>query len=246
MTKIISIGIQKGGSAKTASTAALAEALAAAGHSVLAIDFDPQSSLTENYGIDASGQSIAEVIEGSAELKDIAVKIDTGFVLIPADIRLASAEMSLSNRIAREHVLKGLVAGVSSDYVLIDCPPSLGQLTINALTASDYVLIPIRPNAADLRALRLYLQTVETVKTLTNPQLKIAGIFATMADMRLIHHQQAIEQLQAANLGYLGIEIPNGIAMAEAAMAKSSIINYRPDSPQSAAYRQLAKHIETL
>jgi chromosome partitioning protein len=247
MTKIISIGIQKGGSAKTASTAAIAEALVSMGKHVLVIDFDPQASLTENYGIDASGKSIAEAItDNNIGLQDIAVQIEAGFVLIPSDIALATAEMQIPSMVASEQILKGLLADVSADYILIDCPPSLGQLTLNALTASDYVLIPIKPNASDLRALRLYLQTIEVVRAKTNPQLKIGGIFATMADSRLIHHQQAIEQLRGANLGYLDIEIRNGIAVAESAAANKSIVTYRPDSSQAAAYRKIAEYLETL
>jgi chromosome partitioning protein len=247
MTKVISIGIQKGGSAKTASTAAIAEALVEMGKRILVIDLDPQSSLTENYGIDAGGKSIAEVITNSnVSMKDIAVRINPNLVIIPSDIALASAEMQIPSMVASEQILKGLIKDIPLDYILIDCPPSLGQLALNALTASDYVLIPIRPNASDLRALRLYLQTIEVVRAKTNPHLKIAGIFATMADTRLIHHQEAIEQLKNANLGYLDIEIKNGIAVAESAAANMSIVSYRPDSSQAAAYRKIAEHLETL
>lgn len=246
MTKIISIGIQKGGSAKTASTAAIAEALVEAGHSVLAIDLDPQSSLTENYGIDADGKSIAEAIEGTATLQEITVQTETGFYLAPSDIRLALIETTIPGRIGADTLLKQMLAGITADYVLIDCPPSMGKLTINALTASDAVLIPVKPNATDLRALRLFLGTIDLVRTNTNPDLKIGGVFATMTDSRLIHHQQALEQLQNANLGYLGISVKNGVAVAEAAAGYGSIVTYRPNSEQAAAYRAIAKHLETL
>ena len=245
---VISIGIQKGGVGKTTSTAALAEALSLKGYRVLVIDLDPQSSLSEIYRVDTDGRGIGQVLEGELELRDILVKTDTGFFLAPTDISLAETEVSLSGRMESQYILKDVLEQLSgADFVLIDCPPSLGTLTINALVASDYVLIPVEPAILEMRGLRLFLATIERIQKRLNPELKIAGILATKMKSRVVHHRQGIERLKSANLPLLeGIEIASSISVAEAAAAPMSIVSYRPDSPQAQAYTALAEYLETL
>ena len=247
MTKIISIAIQKGGCGKTTSTSALAEALASLGHSVLAIDFDPQCSLSKIYDINSEGNSIAEVIEGTKELKDVVAETETGFFIAPSDIRLAFTETLIPGMMAADFKLKKILAKVTgADYILIDCPPSLGKLTINALTASDYVLTPIQPAIIDLRGLLLFLDTIKLVQENTNADLESAGIFATMVNNRLIHHKDAIAEIKRSGLNLLSPMVTRGVAVAEASADHGSIVTYRPNSKQAKAYIEIAKHLEAL
>lgn len=245
---VISIGIQKGGVGKTTSTAALAESLTLKGYRVLVIDLDPQSSLSEIYRTNANGRGIGQVLEGELELRDILVKTETGFFLAPTDIGLAEIEISLSGRMESQYILKDVLEQIpGADYILIDCPPSLGTLTINALVASDYVLIPVEPAILEMRGLKLFLNTIERIQKRLNPELQIAGILATKTKARVVHHRQGIERLKSANLPLLeGIEIPSSISVAEAAAAPMSIVTYRPESQQALAYNALAEYLETL
>lgn len=238
----------KGGVGKTATAHALGEALANQGRRVLLVDVDPQGSLTQSAGIqDAAGRSLAEVLGGAQPgrlaLADIVQDLGGGLALAPADIALAGAELGLTSRLGRETVLKKVLAPMAINYelVIIDCPPSLGLLTVGALVASDGVLVPTQPQAADLRGLALFLATLETIKDELNPALKVLGVLATFHDARLTHHQEAIEAMRARGLPLLPVTIGRSVRVAEAAGAGQSVTTWEPKNPRAAEYLELAE-----
>lgn len=244
----IAIANQKGGVGKTATAHALGEALAAMGRKVLLVDIDPQASLTQSCGIfDTGGRSLAEVLGGAQPgrlaMGAAIVEVYENLSLAPADIALAGAELGLTSRLGRENVLRKAldILGRRFDIALIDCPPSLGLLTVAALVAADAVLIPTQPQAADLRGLRLFMDTLEQIRAELNPGLEILGVLVTFYDRRYLHHRAAIEAMSVAGLPLLPIMILRSVRVAEAAGGRQSIVTYRPDHPQAAAYNELAE-----
>lgn len=247
---VIAIAGQKGGSGRSSSTYAIAYALAEAGQRVLMVDCDPQASLTATCNVEASGESLAEVIGGSEPgklpLTAVLYEIVPGLDLVPSDIALASSELGMVMRMGRENVLKGVLTAVSQtyDFALLDCPPSLGLMTINALVAATAVVVPIQPQTNDIRALRLFVDTLEKVKTAgLNPSIELIGILPTLVDDRLIHHQEALQILKQSGLAMMPVTITRSVKVAEAAAGGVSIIQYDPDHKISAAYRRVAKEL---
>ena len=247
--KILAISNQKGGVAKTTTALNLGAALAEQGRRVLLVDLDPQSSLTQSLGIMAEGRSMAEVL-GDAEPGDLAItevvqNIAPGLDLAPSDVTLSRAELGLVSRWGREAALKNALAALAGyDVILIDCPPSLALLTVNALVAADGVLCPTQPAAADLRGLSLFMGTLDKVRKQLNPGLQLLGVLVTRLDNRLLAHKQAIETMQKAELPMLPVSIPNTVKVQEAAATKQSILNYDPGNPAAAAYRELASEVQ--
>ncbi len=247
--KTLAIANHKGGVGKTATTHALGELIARDHHlRVLMVDLDPQASLTLAAGIqDAAGQSLAEILGGTrpsrTPLANIVRDLGDNLWLAPADIALAAAELQLVARMGREVVLRKALATVAEDYdlCLIDCPPSLGMLTLNGLAAAQAVLVPAQPTAVDLRALRSFLDSLEAVRSEINPQLTTLGILPTFYDARLSHHAQALEALAGSGAPLLPIRIGRSIRVAEAAAASSSVVSFATDNPQAENYRALAK-----
>lgn len=245
----IAIGNQKGGVGKTAVTHALGVVLAEAGHRVLLVDVDPQASLTGSFGAGEQALTLADVLGGATsgrfDLKHIIVGPQDGLHLAPADISLSATELGLVSRMGRENVLKRALAAVADfyDVVLIDCPPSLGLLTVNALTAANGVLVPTQPQIVDLRGLKLFLDTIEQIKRELNPGLELIGIVPTFYDGRLLHHQEAIEAMSAADLLLLSTRIGRSVRVAEAAAAGQSVVTYAADNPQATAFHELGKEI---
>ncbi len=249
---IICVANHKGGVGKTATAHALGAARAAGGLRVLLVDCDPQSSLTQACGVrEAGGRSLAEVLGGARpgqlSLAEILLEIAPGLTLAPADIALAGAELGLTSRLGREAVLKRALQPVAGkfDLVVVDCPPALGLLTVGALTASDAVLIPTQPQAADLRGLQLFLDTLETIQAELNPGLKVLGVLVTFYDRRLNHHRQAIEAMRAGGLPLLPVMVGRSVRVAEAAGAGESVLSFAPTNPQAGAYGELAKVVRT-
>ena len=247
---VLAIGNQKGGTGKTATTHALGAVLASAGRRVLLIDADPQGSLTGACGIgDTEGRSLAEVVgdtdDGTLALGDVVRTLGPGLDLVPADIALASSELGLVVRMGREGVLKQALTGVAATYdvAIIDCPPSLGLLTINALAAAHGVLIPTQPQIVDLRGLNLFLGTIERVRRALNPDLQIVGIVATFSDGRLVHHRRAVAAMREASLPLLDVTIGRSVRVAESAATGQSVVDFDAGNPRALEYQALGQEV---
>ncbi|HHX45647.1 MAG TPA: ParA family protein [Chloroflexi bacterium] len=248
----IAIANHKGGVGKTATTHVLGTVLAATtGRRVLLVDMDPQSSLTGACGVtDAAGASMTEVLggalAGTLPLRRAIRHLDEGLALAPADLSLSGAELGLVSRMGRENVLRRALADLDGAYdlALIDCPPSLGLLTINALSAAQAVLIPTQAQIVDLRGLRLFLDTLEQVRQEINPTLETLGILLTFFDRRLTHHRDAMDTLLRTGQPVLEVQIGRSVKVAEAATIGETVVTYDPENPQTQAYQELAKVVD--
>ncbi len=245
--QIIAIANHKGGVGKTATAHSLGVVLATEHERrVLLVDCDPQASLTEACGIqDAAGRSLAEVMGGTdlgtAALADVVRLLSPRLSLVPSDIGLATAELGLVSRLGRESTLKRSLATVGHDYdvCLIDCPPSLGLLNVNALTAADAVLVPTIPQIVDLRGLSIFLDTLDLIRELLNPDLEVLGIVATFYDRRLNQHKQAMAAMRRDGLPLLEVTIGRSVRVSEAAGVGESVVSYAPCNKRAGEYRAL-------
>lgn len=250
MPRTYAIGNQKGGVGKTTTTWVLGAALAQRGRTVLLVDADPQASLSIAAGVSAQGRSMAEVLggatPGTVSLQEIVVKLAEGFYLAPSDIELANRELGLIQRTARETLLSEALAGVKADYILIDCPPSLGILTLNALVASDQVIIPTQCEYLALRGLALFYTTVRKVQDnkRLNPEMGVFGILPTFYDSRLLHADEVIEAMESRGLPVLPVRVRRSVRFAESALAHKTILDYDPQNPSVKAYRELARMVD--
>ena len=239
---IIAIANQKGGVGKTTTAAAMGAILADHGRRVLLVDMDPQSSLTYTLGIaPAAGASLADVIGGARKIQDIIKTISPGLDIAPADIRLSGIEIELAKKlIGRELVLKQILQGLPYDVCILDCPPALSLLTVNALCAARAVIVPTLPAAADIHGLGLFLETLETIRQI-NP-LELLGVLVVQYDPRLIMHNQALETIKGAGLRVIGI-IPRSVKVQEASAAKQPVTAYDPQNKTSEAYLLFTKGV---
>jgi len=231
--RVIAIANNKGGVGKTATAHALGVAFSAAGYHVLMVDLDPQGTLTMACGVkDATGRSIATLMDDDGPnvppLAKAVRALDRRLSLVPAERALAATEVALAERTLRERVLKRILAPVAGYYhvCLLDCPPSSGLLTINALTAAQGVLIPTQPNSADVGATQVFLETVRNVRGSFNLHLELLGILVTFYDGRLSHHRATLARLRAEKLPVFRTVIGRSIRVAEAVEAEQSIVTF--------------------
>lgn len=245
--RIIAIANQKGGVAKTTTTQSLAAAMTEQGSAVLAVDADPQGSLTFSLGYDPDTlePTITDVLLDRVPVSRV-VLVHDETDLLPANLDLAGAEMALLNRTGREYALRLALEEVADTYdvVLIDCPPSLGVLTLNALTAAGRVVIPLQCETLSHRGVSQLLETIADVQKLTNRDLEIAGLVATMYDPRLRHARAVLEDVQRRyELPVIGAPVRKSVRFAEAPYDGRSIFRHAGDVPGAAAYRVIAMEL---
>ena len=244
--KVIAFANQKGGVAKTTTTLNLAAAFAEEGHRVLCIDMDPQGNLTMSQGIDPDGleTSMYDVLVHDLSIREVIRKREIDIAC--ASIDLAGAEIAMSTKIGRERSLDKALRPIADDYdfICIDTPPSLGLLTINALTAADKVIVPVQCEYLSMRGLIQLQNTLSMIRENLNPDVDIAGILPTMVDSRTLHAKEAIQILEE-NFGdrVFGARIRKTIRFAEAPVKGMSVLKYDPSGTAADAYRQLAKEV---
>lgn len=262
MKRAIAFAHNKGGTGKTTSCVSLGAALVERGHRVLLVDVDPQGHLAQCLGFepDRLGQTIYDALsdvirDGSTDPHEIILPTDEGMDLLPSNLDLSLAELDLQNAIRREYVLTRVLEPVRPDYgyILIDCPPSLGILVVNALAASDAVIVPMQAEFLAAKGVGRLLKLIERVRrTGLNPDLAIEGLLLTMAHQRTTHAREVIEGIRAtydADSGVGGLRvfqavIPRSIRFPEAAASGQSILAFGPGREVAGAYRQLAEEVD--
>jgi chromosome partitioning protein len=251
MARTIAVANQKGGVAKTTTVASVGVALAELGRAVLVVDLDPQACLTFSLGVDPDGLdlSIHDVLMGRVGASMAVQSVTETLDLLPSTIDLTGSEVSLHDRPGREYVLRGALADVADDYefVLIDCSPSLGVLTINALTAADEVLIPLQCETLSHRGVGQLLDTVGDVRRLTNRDLVVLGVLPTLYDGRTTHSRAVLADVtERFGVPVLHPPIGRSIRFAEAPASGESILVTATSSAGAQAYRELARRLAGL
>lgn len=247
---VVALCNQKGGVGKTTTAINLGAALTETGRRVLLVDFDPQGSLSVGLGINPHTleRSIYDLLLTRDYTPDEVVQptVVHGLDILPANIDLSAAEVQLVSEVAREQSLQRVLAKIRDryDYILIDCAPSLGLLTINALTASDYVIMPLELEFFALRGIALLTDTIAKVKDRLNPNLEVLGLLGTMYDSRTLHAREVLERIvEAFKEDVFHTVIKRTVKFPETTVAGEPITSYASNSPGAAAYRQLAKEV---
>src|SRR3977135_1809390 len=246
--KVVAFANQKGGVAKTTTTLNLAVAFAEEGHRVLCVSMDPQGNLTMSQGIDPDtlDKSMYDVLVHKISIREVIRKREVDVAC--ASIDLAGAEIAMSTMIGRERSLEKALREVAGDYdfVFIDTPPSLGLLTINALTAATKVIVPVQCEYLSMRGLIQLQNTLSMIREELNPEIDIEGILPTMMDSRTLHAKEAIEILEE-NFGdrVFASRIKKTVRFAEAPVKGMSVLKYEPDGVAAQSYRQLAQEVLT-
>jgi chromosome partitioning protein len=246
--KVIAFANQKGGVAKTTTALNLAVAFKESGHRVLAVDMDPQGNLTMSQGVDPDKveKSMFDVLVHRTPISEVIVEREIDVAV--ASIDLAGAEIAMSTQIGRERALQKGLDEVKDDYdfICIDTPPSLGLLTVNALTAANKVIVPVQCEYLSMRGLVQLQNTLQMIRENLNPGVEIEGILPTMLDSRTVHAKEAVEILEE-NFGELVFKsrIRKAIKFAEAPVRGTSVLKYDPKSKAAGAYRELAKEVLT-
>jgi chromosome partitioning protein len=244
MSRIVAFANQKGGTAKTTTVANLAGVLNEQGARVLLVDLDPQASLTIGFGVDVAAlpQTIYDVMTGDTPLADVIVPLRDHVDLVPTNINLSVAELQLVSEMRREDRLKDALApvGANYDYILIDCPPSLGLLTLNALAAARYALIPMSCDYYALVGVRLLLDTLRRVQDRLNPDLQILGVLPTRYDVRTLHAREVLAEVRDKLNGHVTVfdtVIRETVRFKEAPIQGQTITEYMSDHPAAADFR---------
>jgi len=246
VSKVIAFANQQGGVAKTTTTLNLAVAFVEEGHRVLCCDMDPQGNLTMSQGIDPDDlqKSMYDVLVSKTSIKEVIHKREVDIAC--ASIDLAGAEIAMSTMIGRERSLQRALKEVEDDYdfVFIDTPPSLGLLTINALTVANKVIVPVQCEYLSMRGLIQLQNTLAMIREELNPDIEIEGILPTMMDTRTLHAKEAIELLEE-NFGdrVFASRIKKTVRFAEAPVKGMSVLKYDPDGMAAQSYRDLAKEV---
>ena len=248
--RVIAMCNQKGGVGKTTTTINLGAALAEIGRRVLVVDFDPQGAASVGLGVSPHELDLTIynlMMERSVDIRQVLrPTVVHGVDLLPANIDLSAAEVQLVGEVARESVLSRVLRPVVDEYdvILVDCQPSLGLLTVNALTAAHGVLIPLECEFFALRGVALLVETIEKVRDRLNPRLEIDGILATMYDSRTLHSREVIARVhEAFGDTLLQTVIGRTVKFPDASVAAEPITSYAPTHPGAAAYRQLAREL---
>ena len=244
MAQVIAVSNQKGGVGKTTSTLNLGVALTELGRKVLMIDLDPQASLTISIGLEPENleKTIYNALVEEEDIKKL-ILFDELLYFVPSTIDLSAAEMELVSEVGREFKLRDTLEPVKDDfdYILIDCPPSLGLLTINALVACDFVIVPMTPEYLALRGFNLLEKTMTKVKKL-NKKLTLMGILITLYDNRTTHHKDVVAELQKSHPVFHSM-IKKSIRFPDAVLAGQPIMTYDPKFDGAVSYQKLAKEV---